>query len=58
MNECNLMGFRDYGGKTRFSGKAITIQCLETNQVLREVSGSLITPLTLEQHACMRTLLT
>ncbi|KAK9903980.1 hypothetical protein WJX75_001825 [Coccomyxa subellipsoidea] len=27
--------FKDYGGKVRFSGKATTIQCLETNQVLR-----------------------
>jgi hypothetical protein len=30
--------FRDYGGKQRFSGRAITIQCLETNQILRDVS--------------------
>ncbi|BDA42027.1 Putative 4-hydroxy-4-methyl-2-oxoglutarate aldolase at C-terminar half [Coccomyxa sp. Obi] len=27
--------FKDYGGKIRFSGTAVTIQCLETNQILR-----------------------
>ena len=32
-----LLNHRDYGGKTRFSGKAVTISCHETNQILREV---------------------
>ena len=34
-----LLHNRDYGGRTRFSGKAITIRCLETNQILRDVSS-------------------
>ena len=34
-----LLNHRDYGGKTHFSGKAVTISCYETNQILREVSN-------------------
>ena len=35
----SLLNHRDYGGKTRFSGRAVTISCHETNQVLRDVGA-------------------
>ena len=35
----SLLNHRDYGGKTRFRGRAVTISCHETNQVLRDMSA-------------------